>query len=130
MQRGRRCCAICDICNGRFETRAAEIQRGRGRHCSASCANKARAINRPAPNRYRRSPEFKRSDPYSVAQRKAGHLVEQALLSGRLERQPCEACGKGRTDAHHDDYRLPLNVRWLCRNHHLEHHRAHGQAPF
>ena len=47
-----------------------------------------------------------------------------ALRRGLLERQPCEVCGAEPTDAHHDDYERPMKVRWLCRKHHKEAHRA------
>jgi len=40
-------------------------------------------------------------------------------------REPCERCGSEKAEKHHDDYRLPLAVRWLCRSCHLERH-AHG----
>jgi len=40
-----------------------------------------------------------------------------------LERQPCEVCGARPAEAHHDDYSRPLEVRWLCKRHHAEHHR-------
>jgi hypothetical protein len=46
-----------------------------------------------------------------------------ALRSGLLVRQPCEVCGDEKVDGHHDDYTKPLEVRWLCRKHHLEYHR-------
>jgi len=52
---------------------------------------------------------------------KAYTAVSNAIRDGRLERQPCEVCSM-KAQAHHDDYRRPLVVRWLCRKHHLEHH--------
>lgn len=42
---------------------------------------------------------------------------------GKILPQPCEVCGAEPTEKHHDDYSKPLEVRWFCRRHHLEHHR-------
>lgn len=53
----------------------------------------------------------------------ARQAVQRALRSGELERKPCEVCGNEKADAHHDDYDKPIDVRWLCRKHHAEHHR-------
>lgn len=49
---------------------------------------------------------------------RAHWLVEYAVKSGKLERQPCEVCGDANVQAHHDDYDKPLEVRWLCPLHH------------
>ena len=54
----------------------------------------------------------------------AVRAVHRALRSGNLVRTPCEVCGEVRTEAHHDDYSKPLDVRWLCVRHHKEHHKA------
>lgn len=40
---------------------------------------------------------------------------------GLLKINTCEICGK-KAEKHHDDYSKPLEVRWLCREHHLENH--------
>lgn len=53
---------------------------------------------------------------------KAQTTVSNAIRDGRLLRKPCEVCKNVKSQAHHDDYRKPLVVRWLCRKHHLEHH--------
>lgn len=53
----------------------------------------------------------------------ARKAANNAIRDGFLKRQPCEVCGNEKVDAHHDDYMQPLNVRWLCRKHHNEHHR-------
>lgn len=41
------------------------------------------------------------------------------LKRGKLVKQPCEVCGSPESQMHHDDYSKPLEVRWLCRRHHL-----------
>lgn len=59
----------------------------------------------------------------------AAHVaVHRATESGRLTRMPCEVCGKRKSEAHHDDYSRPLDVRWLCRKHHMAHHKATASA--
>lgn len=49
--------------------------------------------------------------------------VSRAVRLGRLVRQPCEVCGLSQAEGHHDDYDKPLQVRWLCAEHHRQHHR-------
>lgn len=54
--------------------------------------------------------------------KKSAHiLVAEALRLGKLSIKSCEVCGK-KAQAHHDDYLKPLDVRWLCRSHHMKHH--------
>ena len=60
---------------------------------------------------------------------KAVTIVRDALRKKLLVRQPCEECGAEKAEAHHDDYAKPLEVRWLCRSHHRQHHAKHGEAP-
>jgi hypothetical protein len=59
---------------------------------------------------------------------KARRLVRSAIAKGSLVRAPCEICGDTPAHGHHDDYTKPLEVRWLCRIHHDEHHaKAEGK---
>ena len=60
------------------------------------------------------------------AARAAHSLVAHAVQSGKLKRGKCEACGSLRVHAHHDDYLSPLDVRWLCAEHHKQWHGANG----
>jgi hypothetical protein len=56
--------------------------------------------------------------------KRAAHvLTGNAMATGKLIKQPCEICEKKRVEAHHDDYTKPLDVRWLCKKHHAEHHK-------
>lgn len=53
---------------------------------------------------------------------RATSMVTRAVKLGELTRLPCEVCGGLPAQAHHDDYSKPLDVRWLCKKHHDEHH--------
>ena len=53
---------------------------------------------------------------------KAHSAVRYAILRGILVRKPCEVCGEVNSQAHHDNYKEKLSVRWLCVKHHSEHH--------
>ncbi len=48
--------------------------------------------------------------------------ARRALAKGDLVRQPCEVCGTVTVEIHHDDYDKPLDVRWLCKQHHDDFH--------
>src|SRR5262245_14183948 len=67
-------------------------------------------VNKAASDKRRRA-----ANPLKYGAREA---VSNAIKSGRLVRGPCEVCGKTPAQAHHDDYRKPLKIRWLCFRHH------------
>ncbi len=54
--------------------------------------------------------------------------TRRAISKGLLIRLPCEVCRNPKSEAHHEDYGQPLQVRWLCRTHHAEHHRVSQRA--
>lgn len=43
---------------------------------------------------------------------------------GKIVKTPCVKCGNEKSEAHHEDYSKPLEVTWLCRACHLEHHKV------
>ena len=53
---------------------------------------------------------------------KAHEIVARAIKQGTLTPQPCEVCGQKPTEAHHDDYNKPLEIRWLCKACHTKWH--------
>lgn len=54
---------------------------------------------------------------------KARAAVQHAVRDGKLQRQPCRDCGE-KAHAHHSNYSKPLDVIWLCAEHHAQlHHR-------
>lgn len=55
--------------------------------------------------------------------RKAHRKVWNALKTGAMKKNPCEVCGSAYVHAHHPDYEKPLEVLWLCPEHHADVHR-------
>jgi hypothetical protein len=61
----------------------------------------------------------------NVQKHRARAALSAAIESGRLVRQPCVTCGQlGGVEAHHTDYARPLDVVWLCHEHHKMAHKA------
>jgi hypothetical protein len=50
--------------------------------------------------------------------------TRRAINRGKLEKLPCQVCGMLDVEAHHHDYSKPLDVTWLCTQHHREVHNA------
>lgn len=53
---------------------------------------------------------------------KAHWTLNNAIRSGKMQRQPCTECGREDTHAHHHDYSKPLDVEWLCPPCHAKRH--------
>lgn len=50
---------------------------------------------------------------------KAHKIVFSAKRNGTLKQLPCFQCGNTKSEAHHEDYSKPLDVIWLCKQHHV-----------
>lgn len=65
-----------------------------------------------------------RADPERRPKHLAREALNRALKSGNVMKGPCAICGNKKVHGHHEDYSKPLEVIWLCRKHHDEHHAA------
>jgi hypothetical protein len=61
--------------------------------------------------------------------KRAAHiLVGNAIRDGMLVKKNCEKCNSEKSNAHHDDYAKPLDVIWLCDDHHKIWHKENGEG--
>lgn len=110
-----------------------EYDRKRGRTEEHNKMNRAcsRSLKEKNPNEYKRqitkaSQKYKRAHP---DKRHTYSVVWNKLNSKKLIRKPCEVCATIlKVEAHHDDYSRPLEIRWLCKKHHMELHRTINDA--
>lgn len=113
----------CTWCESPFLALLKEVNRGKGNACSVSCANAARTAARRDPEARAKWLAANKGTEHYVQQRRAHHVVQNEIETGRLTRMPCEVCGETKAvHAHHDDYSKPLEIRWLCVAHHRQHH--------
>lgn len=91
--------SICRVCNGIVNAKPAAYKREAGKRWRNANREKARAHA----------------------------AVQRAIAKGKLVRVSCEVCQDPKSQAHHDDYSKPLEVRWLCHAHHFQAH--HGRLP-
>lgn len=53
----------------------------------------------------------------------ARRILNSSVITNKIKKDNCKKCGKDKTEGHHSNYNQPLNVIWLCKNHHAELHR-------
>lgn len=64
--------------------------------------------------------------------RRAHDQVRYAVARGKISKSPCLVCGSIKVVAHHENYKEPLKVMWLCSAHHSARHkelRLEGKDP-
>jgi hypothetical protein len=115
----RLCLQVLPIANYCKMARTLDGLETRCRECNKA---RVRAIRDKTPGyNTKHSRNFKERHP----EKRAAHLaVARALRAGTLTKQPCLICGNIKAESHHDDYTKPLDVIWLCRQHHAAHHEA------
>lgn len=106
--------------------------------CKECKKNQSKSIRQANPNYYRAYDRERNKEPERAAKHKertkrykkenpdktsAHKKVQRALKRGTLVKGVCEICGEYKTEAHHEDYSKPLNVKWLCSP---CHHRLHA----
>ena len=119
----------CIRCGRIFYT--TDTREGKGRCCSLSCSAGLSSLNRDQSgeqnNNWRggsdntsRKRRYREKNP----DKHFAHIaLRNAIRRREIFPRPCEKCGFLFTEGHHCDYSKPLDVKWLCRKHHME---AHG----
>jgi hypothetical protein len=55
---------------------------------------------------------------------KATRALNNALNGGHIKKEPCSKCGVSENvHGHHNDYKFPLEVNWLCASCHMKLHK-------
>lgn len=99
----------------------------------AANREKFREYNREYNSRWRRENGYhneKASQEKYPEKQRARYLLQRSVKAGATTKGACEVCNSDKSEAHHDDYSKPLDVRWLCRIHHTEVHRPYVPAPW
>lgn len=96
--------------NAEYKNRPDIAQREQDRNLKLRQARSDLEYNR----RYRRA---------NLLRTRAHKFIALMVKNGLIHVESCEVCNEEKTDAHHDDYSKPEEIRWLCRKCHAKHHR-------
>jgi hypothetical protein len=127
--------AECQYCHKSFPTSTSEQRRGYGKYCSRSCGLRGRdqsGDNNPnwkggvSTDNYRYKLRQLKKHPQEM---KARQVAYHAKRRGKILPQPCYICNSPTAEMHHSDYSKPLEITWLCRDHHRELHQANSPCP-
>lgn len=61
--------------------------------------------------------KYRKKNKLKVMARKKVFVL---VRNGSLKKKTCFICGNPKSEAHHEDYSKPLDVTWLCKQHHVE----------
>ena len=115
----------CNFCNKDLPDNCFTVNKAR----KSGLSNKCRACTKEYDRIRNRLPEriklrrvYKKRHQLKNPQKyQARRIVSRLIYKGRLKRGKCIYCDKI-GEAHHSDYSKPLDITWLCRQHHLDHH--------
>ena len=62
-------------------------------------------------------------DPEYREKSRVRHIARDAVKRGMIGKSQCSVCGSENSQMHHEDYTKPLEVVWLCPDHHAEVHK-------
>ena len=103
--------ARCKACMKAYDAKRYQEQPHRREHARLCALSPAGAASK------------KRWAERNPEKRAAQVTVGNSIRDGKLIKGPCEICGSEKVHAHHDDYSKPLDVRWLCPQHHSDQHK-------
>ena len=81
---------------------------------------------KPARKKWQSNSKKKLREKYPI-KFKARYLVSRAVQKGIITKEACIKCGSVDSQGHHPDYRRPLEVVWVCDEHHKELHKGLGR---
>lgn len=115
--------AVCDYCEKTFHTKKSAYLKRTRHFCSRECYSKYRKDILPKEEQNAYGTGFDQDERNK--RKKARSIFNHYIRDKHIKRQPCEVCNNPQTEAHHDDYDKPLNVRWLCFQCHRKWHKIH-----
>jgi hypothetical protein len=115
----------CEYCGKQASDRPSHYARKKLHFCSVKCyANYRRDVMpKEEQNAYGHGFNPEERTIRALARSTTNH----AIRDGKLVRKPCQICGNDKTEAHHDDYSKPLEVKWFCFKHHRQYHHENPE---
>lgn len=113
--------AECDYCKRSYHTRKSAYNKRKRHFCSRECYAKYRSECMTSEEQNAFGHGYSKEE--RAKRKKAREIFNHYARDKHIKKQPCEVCGRKETEAHHDNYDKPLEVRWLCFECHRKWHK-------
>lgn len=111
----------CDYCGLDSSDKPSSYKKKKRHFCSNKCYHLFRKHKLPKEEQNRFGSGLAKEEREKRV--KARSILNHYLRDKKIERPGCEVCGNEKSEAHHDDYTKPLEVKWLCLKHHRLYHK-------
>lgn len=95
---------ICAKCDGKIEPN----RRGKQGYCKSCHAEYMREHR----------PKHSELTPEQRLKANCRSYLHVYIKRGKIKKENCKVCNYSKVEAHHKDYNKPLEVIWLCNQHH------------
>jgi hypothetical protein len=118
--------STCLFCGVKFMAEKKAVKNGYGKFCSHYCASKLRS-KKKWDNPMYKGGGYEAAKRYRAKNKSrvlAWNILNEAVKNKSIKKEACSICGDKKVVAHHEDYSKPLDIIWLCHDHHNKLHRS------
>lgn len=118
----------CDYCWKENEEKQSHYKKKNRHFCNTKCYSNFRMYILPKEEQHAYK-WWGMPEEEKLIRIEARNLLNKSIKKWTVTRKNCESCGNTKSEWHHHNYYLPLDVKWLCKKCHIQEHKIIYENP-